>query len=224
MSYSANKQAWLQRSDWHMYRALVGIGILCALIITSVYELTKPIISRNKGEVLEQAIFTLLPDARFKKTYRLTAESRFEQITDSARADRVVYACYNEARQLVGFAIEAQGMGYQDAISLLYVYAPAKEAIVGMAVLESRETPGLGSRISTDAIFLRNFERLDVSLTSDQRKLAHPIEVVRAGEKNQPWQIDAITGATVSSQAVGNILQQSAEFWIPQLLNSEETF
>ena len=91
-------------------------------------------------------------------------------------------------------------------------------------MLESRETPGLGSRIGTDATFLRNFERLDVSLTSDRRKLAHPIEVVRAGERNQPWQIDAISGATVSAQAVGNILQQSAEFWIPKLLNNKETF
>ena len=224
MSNSVDKQAWLQRSDWHMYRALVGIGLLCALIITSVYEFTAPIISRNRTEALEQAIFTLLPDARFKNAYRLTAGGRFEEVTDRTRADRMVYACYNEVRQLAGFAIEAQGMGYQDTISLLYGYAPAKAAIVGIAVLEGRETPGLGARIGTDAAFLSNFERLDVSLTADKTRLAHAIEVVTAGESSQPWQIDAITGATVSSQAVGNILQQSAEFWIPQLLNNREIF
>ncbi len=224
MSTSAGKQARLQRADWHMFRALVTIGLLCALVIASVFEFTAPIISQNRTEALEQAIFTLLPDARLKNVYRLTEEGRFEATADKSNAEPMVYACYNEARQLVGFAIEAAGMGYQDTISLLYGYAPGNEAIVGIVVLESRETPGLGARIGTDAAFLRNFERLDVLLTPDKTGLAHPIEVVKAGERSNPWQIEAITGATVSSRAVGRILQQSAEFWIPKLLHNTETF
>lgn len=225
MSRGAARQAWLQTTDWQMYRALVGIGILCALVIASVFELTEPIISRKRTEALERAIFTVLPEARFVRAYRLTEEAYFEEIKkQKAEVDRVVYACYDQARRLVGFAIEAQGMGYQDAISLLYGYDPSEEAIVGMEVLASRETPGLGARIGTDSAFLRNFKRLDVSLRPDKTGLAHPIEVVKAGETSQLWQIDVITGATVSSQAIARILRQSTEFWIPRLLDNAETF
>ena len=46
-------------------------------------------------------------------------------------------------------------MGYQDVIRiLLYGYSPEHQAIVGMRVLESRETPGLGDKIEKDPAFL----------------------------------------------------------------------
>ena len=51
--------------------------------------------------------------------------------------------------ELVGFAIQAQGMGYQDVISVLYAYSPGEDAVTGFRVLESRETPGLGDYIET---------------------------------------------------------------------------
>ena len=35
-------------------------------------------------------------------------------------------------------------MGYQDVIHVLWGYSITEEAIVGLKVLESRETPGLG--------------------------------------------------------------------------------
>ena len=108
-------------------------------------------------------------------------------------------------------------MGYQDVIALLYGYAPEHEAVVGIRVLESRETPGLGDKIETDARFLANFERLDVSLTPDGAAPAHPIEPVKPGEKQHPWQIDGITGATISSHAVADILRRSTALWIPRV-------
>ena len=45
-------------------------------------------------------------------------------------------------------------MGYQDVIRVLYGYSFAEEAVVGIRVLESKETPGLGTRIETDPDFL----------------------------------------------------------------------
>ena len=37
-----------------MYRALVGVGLLCGLLIVSVYEITRPVIARNRAEALER--------------------------------------------------------------------------------------------------------------------------------------------------------------------------
>jgi electron transport complex protein RnfG len=84
-------------------------------------------------------------------------------------------------------------------------------------VLESRETPGLGDRIENDPGFLANFERLDVALAPDGAGLAHPIAAVKQGTKQAPWQVDGITGATISSAAIARMLRESASLWLPRV-------
>jgi electron transport complex protein RnfG len=100
---------------------------------------------------------------------------------------------------------------------LIYGYSPEQEQIIGMEVLESKETPGLGDKIMKDEDFLANFEALDARLAEDGSSLQHPIATVKAGQKEQPWQIDGITGATISSEAVGDILRSSTEYMLPVL-------
>ena len=128
-----------------------------------------------------------------------------------------VHAGYDAMGELLGIAIPAQGMGYQDVIRILYGYSPAEEAIVGMQVLASKETPGLGDKIEKDPAFLANFRALDVALAADGQSLAQPVSVVKSGAKTSPWQIDGITGATISSKAIGNMLRHSTAYWVPRL-------
>ena len=119
--------------------------------------------------------------------------------------------------RLVGLAFEVRVTGYQDALRLLYGYSPEAEAIIGLRVLESRETPGLGDRIETDTRFLANFERLDVSLSDDLSRVARPIEAVKRGAKQEAWQVEGISGATISSAAVARGLRESTVHWIPRI-------
>jgi len=84
--------------------------------------------------------------------------------------------------------------------------------------LESKETPGLGDKIDKDPLFLKNFEALDVKLSSPKLNIINDIEVVKRGSKQHPWQIDAITGATISSKAIGKILQESNKSNLPPLV------
>lgn len=207
-----------------MYRALVGVGMLSALIIAWTFHMTEPVIRKNKTEALEKAIFAVIPDARSKVAFRLNEQGHFEEIKKYAETEERVYAAYDANKRLIGFAIKALGMGYQDVIELLYGYAPEQEAIIGMAILASRETPGLGSRIGTDSDFLRNFERLEVSLIANRQMIDHPIETVSKDQQVQQWQIDGIAGATVSSKAVGAILRRSTEMWIPKIAQNLEDF
>jgi electron transport complex protein RnfG len=207
-----------------MYRSMVGVGLACGLLIVGVFELTRPVIERNKAEALRRAIFHVLQDARSSATFGYDGEERFAPLEGDAPDARKVYAGYDDAQQLVGVAVEAQGMGYQDVIRVIYGYSFAENAVVGIRVLESKETPGLGDRIETDPEFLKNFERLDVSLTPDGSAIAHPIEAVKRGEKTEPWQVDGITGATISSVAIAKILNQSTAFWVPRLRRSIDDF
>ena len=204
-------------SVWHMYRAMVGVGVFCGLLIVTAFQVTQPIIERNKAEALQEAIFHVLPSTSTTRTYRVDKAGDFKVLEGKTHGEQLVYAGYDDREELVGLAVEAQGMGYQDVIGVIYGYSFAEEAIIGIQVLESKETPGLGDKIETDAAFLENFERLDVSLRDDLSELANPIVPVKHGEKSHPWEVDGITGATISSVAIAKILNQSAQYWVPRI-------
>lgn len=202
--------------SWPMYRTLVGIGMLCGLLIAIVFQGTRPVIERNRAEALERAVFAVLPAATRRVTFTLTPDRMFDMLAPDADAGAErVHAGFDDLGQLVGVAVEAAGMGYADTITLLYGYAPDQEAIVGIQVLTSKETPGLGDKIETDPAFLENFVALDARLDQTGTALMHPIETVKKGRKTDPWQIDGITGATISSKAIGDILAASTERWVP---------
>ena len=207
-----------------MLRAMAGIGAVCGLLIVLVHVATGPVIERNRAAALQSAIFEVLPEARSTRPFRRTAAGGFEPAPPAAVAGDLVHAAYGDDGRLVGFAVQAAGIGYQDVIRLLYGYSFEREAIVGIRVLESRETPGLGDRIESDPEFLANFERLDVTLAEDDSALAHPIEPVKHGAKQQPWEVEGITGATVSSVAVARILRESASRWVPDLRRRLDEF
>jgi len=201
--------------SWPLYRALVGVGVVCALLIVSAYVLTGPVIARNEAEALQRAVFQVLPGVVASTSYALGADGSFHRAGENDPAQHIVHAGYDGDGQLVGVAIEAQGMGYQDVIRILYGYAPQSQTIIGMRVLASKETPGLGDKIEKDPAFSANFRALDVSLGADGMTLLQPIEAVKNGAKILPSQIDGITGATISSKAVAAVLRQSSARWVP---------
>jgi electron transport complex protein RnfG len=41
------------------------------------------------------------------------------------------------------------------------------------------------------------------------------VAFAKSGEKNQPWQVEGISGATISSKAVARMLNASAEEAVP---------
>lgn len=211
-------------SAFKMYRSLVGVGVFCGLLIVSVFEVTKPVIAKKRAEALQRAVFTVIPGAGSSQTFRYTENGGFELTSEPNPGGDLVYAGYDEQNGLVGLALEARGMGYQDVITVLYGYSLERDAIVGMQVLESKETPGLGDKIEKDENFLANFEALDVSLNAEGSALAHPIEAVKQGEKEHPWQIDGITGATISSVAISDMLRKSATRWVPILERHDADF
>jgi len=75
-------------------------------------------------------------------------------------------------------------------------------------ILESRETPGLGDKIYKDADFVANFRSLSVE---------PEILAVKKGTKSAANEVDAITGATISSKAVVRIINEGNAKWLPRL-------
>ena len=55
-------------------------------------------------------------------------------------------------------------------------------------------------------------------LKDDLSALANEVKVVKHGAKTQAWQIDAISGATVTSRAVGKGINDAAQLLLPRLV------
>lgn len=209
-------------SAWSMYRAIVGIGAMCALLIVTVYQTTADRIRENQERFLAAAVSQILPAAQTTVAVVQTEDGRLEEAVETPALP--VFMGYNADGELVGAVVTAQGMGYQDNIRVLYAYSFELDAIVGFKVLDSKETPGLGDKIEKEPHFLANFEKLDATLTPDGDALLHPIVTVKQGQKLQPWQLDGITGATITSEAIGNILNDSANTWAPVLERNSHAF
>lgn len=199
-----------------MILVLSGIAMLSGFLVVLVAQLTAPVIAENQRIAIEKAVVKVIPGAATHKEFYLEdgklMTERHKQDSDS------IYAGYNTEGKLLGVAAKAAAQGYAGMIYLLYGYDPSCECIRGIKILKMAETPGLGDKIITDKNFQANFDALDAKIDSGNQSLANDIVTVKSGTKQHDWEIDAISGATISSVAVGKALNESAQRLMPKVL------
>jgi len=199
-----------------MILVLTGIAMLSGFLVVLVAQLTAPVIAENQRIAIEKAVVKVIPGATTHKEFYLEGG---KLVTEKQQQDSdSIYAGYNAGGKLLGVAAKAAAQGYAGMIYLLYGYDPSCECIRGIKILKMAETPGLGDKIITDKNFQANFDALDARLDAGNKSLANAIVTVKAGTKQHDWEIDAISGATISSVAVGKALNESAQRLMPQVL------
>lgn len=199
---------------FRMVRTLGAIAMFSGLLVVLVFQWTKPYIAENQRIAIERAVFKVVPGATRRVDILLGAQGPVDGETPSADGE-TVYVAFDDRGGLKGVALAAGAQGYQDIVKLLYGYDPACACVRGIKILKMTETPGLGDKIAFDPQFLKNFEALDVSLNRQGDGLANPVEAVKHGKKRQPWEVDAISGATISSVAVANAINRSMQRMAP---------
>lgn len=102
--------------------------------------------------------------------------------------DLHIFEGFDEEGDLLGLAVNKVGPGFQGPISIIVGITADSFQITGVRIQDMSETPGLGARITEDW-FLQQFTDLQASSTFDD--------------------YDAIAGATVSADAVAEILKES---------------
>jgi electron transport complex protein RnfG len=200
-----------------MLRTLTLVAGLSGFLVVLAFQLTEPLIEENKRIAIERALFKVIPGAVNRRDFMLTGTTINPAENGKPGEGIRIYAGYDDQDRLAGIALEAAAQGYQDVIRILYSYEPACECIRGIEVLKMAETPGIGDKIAKDPGFLRNFEALDARLDTTGSGLAQAIVSVKHGSKTEPWQIDAISGATISSKAVARMLNDTAQRILPQI-------
>ncbi len=206
MTSDAHKQASAP-SSLRLVLTLAIAGLVSGVAIIGIYESTLPTITANKARELREAVFKVLPGVSRMQAlvYR---DGRIVAVPEPQKDESVVYGGYNDSGDFVGYAMPGAGPGFQDTIALLYGYLPGKKQVVGMEILESRETPGLGDKIYKDDDFVAEFSALSIE---------PEIVTVKKGTSTQPNHVDAITGATISAKAVVRIINETHVAWAEQL-------
>jgi electron transport complex protein RnfG len=197
MTANTDKQA-ASPSSLRLVLTLAIAGLISGIAIIGIYEATLPTITENKARELREAVFKVLPGVSRMQAL-VHRDGELVTVDAPDKDEPVIYG---------GYAIPAAGPGFQDTIAILYGYEPGAKLVVGMEVLESRETPGLGDKIYKDAVFVGGFSALSVE---------PEIVAVKKGTKSKPNEIDAITGATISSKAVVRIINETHTEWSGQL-------
>ena len=183
---------------WRLIATLSVSGALAGLMIVTAFEWAQPRILAHRAEVMVAAIEEVLAGPATVRTLYVR-DGRLDPApapgADTVTAEKV-FAGYDAAGNLTGYAILGAQAGFQDVISLIFGYDPATGRVLGMKVLESKETPGLGDKIYKDTAFVAGF-----------RQAAAPIVGVKKGAgSDAPGEVDMITGATISSRAVIDII------------------
>lgn len=191
-----------------LIQTLGGLGLFAGLIIVVAYAVTLPRIQANKARVLAAAIGEVLgAPARYDTLYVVqdTLSATLPAGADPATAE-AVYLGYRADSSVIGFAVVGEDPGFSDVVRLIFGYDPRTAKLLGMKVLEEKETPGLGDRIEKDTSFTHGFA-----------DAVAPIKGVKKGQGKQPNDIDMITGATISSRTVIRAINKTLDRLRPAL-------
>ena len=187
---------------------LLIVSTVCAGILGIINVKTRPLIAKNKELNLKRAVLSALQVPYQKKELEETFEAEVQLHT----SDEIpFYLRYSEEGKLEAVAFKLEGSGLWAPISMLIALKPNLETIHGMAILEQAETPGLGARI-VEAEFLAGFvgKRIEPEIILVSRK--------KAERENE---VDAITGATLSSKALEEIINKESHRYREAIISSK---
>ncbi|HHV13318.1 MAG TPA: FMN-binding protein [Clostridiales bacterium] len=182
------------------------ITLISGLALSFVFEITKAPIAEQKALKLQkanQAVFVTADSfetdeglmAKVSGLELGTLDGDYEGIT----IDEVSKALNSEG-ELLGYNVSiTTKQSYDDSLSLVFGYSKAG-VIQGIAFTSLTETAGLGMK-AADPAFIGQF------LNKDVRKF----NVTKTGAASED-QIDAISGATITSRAVANAVNAGISF------------
>lgn len=166
------------------------IALAVGLMLSVANYFTKDTIAEAKEKEIATALTQVLPAAQ-----------DFEELTPG-EADEMVTALYagtDASGEIAGYCVQAEPGGYGGPIVMMIGIAK-DGSVQGISITESDETPGLGARASEEA-----FKGQYIGLTE-------PAQVDKDG-----GDIEAISGATITSRAVTNGVNAALEAVQPLL-------
>lgn len=178
----------------------VGITAVFVTPITLAYVLTKPLVDLNEQVFLRKAVLYAagIPVPPTSQEVVSTFGARAEAVPGTEGAADW-YRIRDEDGEPTGYVIFRSGPGLWGEITAAVGFDLALERLTGVEFLKQSETPGLGARIS-ETWFREQF-----------RGKRGPFTTVPEGEPDGESEFDALTGASLTSNYVRDILNGAIE-------------
>ncbi|WP_125154693.1 RnfABCDGE type electron transport complex subunit G [Clostridium rectalis] len=181
-------------SSFKLGLVLLIIAAICGLILGGVSEVTKEPIAVQNKKTLDEANAEILPSAKtFEESKGFSPEGIVLGVTEG-----------KDGSDLKGYTIKVAPKGYAGAIEMM-VGISTEGKVTGIKILNHSETPGLGAN-APEPKFSGQYKD----------KEAKQLEVVK-GSASADNQIEAITGATITSKAVTNGVNEAIQFYDSKL-------
>jgi len=180
---------------------LLLVAAIAGLCLGAAYEVTKEPIAQQAIIEKDNAMKEILPEA-----------DKF-QVSSKEIPEGSVIKEINEAysgNEIVGYAFKVAPKGFGGLIEMM-VGISKDGKISGIKVMNHSETPGLGAN-ATNPKFSEQFKN---------KPIEQPLEVVKTGASKDN-QVDALTGATITSKAVTGGVNEAIEFYTSQLKGGQK--
>ncbi len=187
--------------------ALTLITAVAGLALSGVYSMTKENIEEQKNQAALASYRVVCAEAEtFEKTDAITAalEEQGDVWGTSFGRSRIneAYAGKDASGQNAGYVISITSSDGFDGTITLALGLDTEGAIKGISFTELHETAGMGMRADEDTF-------------KDQfiGKNAKLLKLTKTGEADDPDEIDAISGASITSNAVLNAVNAGLDFY-----------
>ncbi len=191
---------------------LTTVFVICLAGINAIASGT---IERNEQLEFRRSliyVFNIVEDAR-----SLTGEEVQKLYLDRIQeidGEQTVYVADNEGKREIAFTVQSAGLW--GTITALVAVDESGSRIVGIDFVNHSETPGLGGRIDETA-FKEQFRRERISSSSSARIAVVPGQDTGSTDDSK---VDAITGATRTSESIQTLLNKAINDVLPAVLEA----
>ncbi len=165
---------------------LLAICIVIPLALSLTNELTAYRIEKLAEEAEKQTMSKLIKGDRFEEAYFTGKDSDFN-----------LHIVYSKQEEIVGYIFKTSAKGYGGEVSVMTAIGTDGKVIAVSILDATTETPGLGQNVTKEGFYSQYKDK-----TAD-------ISTVKNSAKDN--EINAVTGATISSRAVTNAVNKAIE-------------
>lgn len=189
---------------------LFAITLISGLLLGLVYQVTAQPRREQQERKIQEACRAVFAQAeKFEDIDYTVSETLAQQLADNGVRIGTVYQAMNAAGSPMGYVIETtSGEGYGGNITL-YAGITNDGILNGVSILSISETPGLGMRAG------------EVLVPQFADKSAADFTYTKTGSQSDS-EIDAISGATITTKAVTNAVNGAVSVFVQDLKGGEQ--
>ncbi len=179
-----------------MILSLFGITLVASAGVAGVHEMTKEPIAEAQRVAVEMSLMAVLPEFDSSEKESLTVDDLPIEVYTATKDGEVV-----------GYAVQScTKLGYSGLITLM-VGVDTEGSLLGVSVLGHNETPGLGAKMVDEGNSL---------VTGVMGKNLTDIDRLRV--RKDGGDVDALTGATITSRAYIDAIKRAYSALLEQAL------